>query len=298
MRVFITGATGFIGSAVVQELLAHGHHVIGLARSERSASALRSAGADARRGSLEDLDVLREGAAGADAVIHLGFDHDLSRFAESCAQDARVVEALGSALAGSERLLLVTSGTAVVATGDVVTEETPVPSGERVLPRAATERACAAVAAKGGKVTILRMAPSVHGEGDRGFVAFVADAARRHGVSAYGGEGRNRWCAVHRLDAARLFRLALERGVGGVRYHAVAEEGVAVRAIAEALGRDLDLPVAALSPEEAEAHFGVFAAFAALDAPASSAWTRETLDWRPTGPGLLADIDDGVYRAR
>ncbi len=297
MRVFVTGATGFIGSSVVRELLAGGHDVLGLARSEHSARALETVGAEAHSGSLEDLDSLREGASRADAVIHLGFNHDFSRFAESCAHDARIVEALGSALEGSDRLLVVTSGTAMLPPGQVSTEATPMPSGPNAHPRVATERACDAVAERGVKVAVIRLAPSVHAEGDKGFVSFVADFARKNGASAYIGDGTNRWCAVNRDDAARLYRLALERNAGDVRYHGVAEEGVVFRDIAVALGHDLDLPVVSKPADEAEAHFDWFAFQAVSDAPASSARTRETLGWSPTGAGLIEDIGRGIYSA-
>ncbi len=295
MRVFITGATGFIGSAVVSELVEHGHHVLGLARSEASAEALRRASAEPVEGSLEDLAGLSSIADSADAVIHLGFNHDFSRFLESCAHDARVVEALATPLVASDRLLLVTSGTAILPPNLLSTEQTAAPSGTSAHPRAATELACDAATDKGAKVAIVRMSPSVHGEGDRGFVSFVADFARTNGVSPYIGEGSNRWNAVHRLDAARLFRLALERGTGGVRYHGVAEGEVAFKSIAEAIGRQLNLPSASLPPDRAAQHFTWFTDFASLDVPASSEWTRETLGWQPTHPTILSDIEAGVY---
>lgn len=295
MRVFVTGATGFVGTAVVEELLAAGHEVLGLARSERSAAALIAAGAKVHRGDLGDLESLRAGAAATDATIHLGFNHDFSRFVESCQEDAGVIETLGAALAGRDGLLLVTSGTAILPGGSVSTETTPAPLGEDAHPRTASEHAAARAAERGAKVAVVRLSPSVHGAGDQGFVSFVAAFARQHGRSAYVGEGLNRWCAVHRRDAARLFRLALEKGEGGVCYHAVSEPAVPFRDIASALGRILDLPVEGLPQETAGAHFDWFTALATSDTPASSDWTRATLGWYPSEPGLLADIESGVY---
>ncbi|OWV92646.1 3-beta hydroxysteroid dehydrogenase [Rhizobium sp. R72] len=295
MRVFVTGATGFVGTAVVEELLAAGHEVLGLARSERSAAALIAAGAKVHRGDLGDLESLRTGAAAADATIHLGFNHDFSRFVESCQEDAQVIETLGAALTGRDGLLLVTSGTAILPGGTVSTEATPAPMSEGAHPRTASEHAAARVAERGAKVAVVRLSPSVHGAGDRGFVSFVATFARQHGRSAYVGKGLNRWCAVHRRDAARLFRLALEKGEGRACYHAVSESAVPFRDIAAALGRSLDLPVEGLPPDAAGAHFDWFTALASSDTPASSDWTRTTLGWHPTEPGLLADIESGLY---
>lgn len=295
MRVFVTGATGFVGTAVVEELLRAGHEVLGLARSERSAAALNAAGAKAHRGDLGDLESLRAGALATDATIHLGFNHDFSRFVESCQEDAQVIETLGAALAGRDELLLVASGTAILPGGVVSTEATPAPSGAGAHPRTASEHAAERAAERGAKVAIARLSPSVHGAGDHGFVSFVASFARQHGRSAYVGEGLNRWCAVHRRDAARLFRLAVEKGEGGARYHAVSESAVTFRDIATALGRSLDLPVEGLSPEEAGAHFDWFTSLATSDTPASSDWTRAALGWHPSEPGLLADIESGLY---
>ncbi|OWV89596.1 SDR family oxidoreductase [Rhizobium sp. R693] len=295
MRVFVTGATGFVGTAVVEELLAAGHEVLGLARSERSAAALIAAGAKVHRGDLGDLESLRTGAAATDATIHLGFNHDFSRFVESCHEDAQVIETLGAALTGRDGLLLVTSGTAILPGGTVSTEATPAPMSEGAHPRTASEHAAARVAERGAKVAVVRLSPSVHGAGDQGFVSFVATFARQHGRSAYVGKGLNRWCAVHRRDAARLFRLALEKGEGGACYHAVSESAVPFRDIAAALGRSLDLPVEGLPPDAAGAHFDWFTALASSDTPASSDWTRTTLGWHPTEPGLLADIESGLY---
>ena len=296
MRVFVTGATGYVGTAVVRELLDHSHSVIGLARSNASAEALKKAGAEAHHGNLEDLDSLRAGAAQADAVIHLGFNHDFSKFAENCAQDSEVIRAIGGELVGTGRLFLATSGTAILTPGVVSKETDLAPTGEMVNPRVATEHAGGEMARKGVKIAAVRLAPSVHGAGDLGFVRMLADFATLHGEGAYIDEGQNRWCAVHRLDAARLYRLALERNEGGVHYHGVAEEGVPFKDIAKALGRSLELPVSSKTGDDARSYFDWFHFMAASDSPASSAWTRETLNWTPAEPSLIADIDAGLYR--
>ncbi|ELX11638.1 NAD-dependent epimerase/dehydratase [Janthinobacterium sp. HH01] len=291
MRVFVTGATGFVGSAVVAELIAAGHQVTGLARSDASAQALAAAGAQVHRGDLEDVDSLRQGAAQADGVIHTGFNHDFSKFQASCEMDRRVIDALGSALAGSARPLVVTSAMGVLPRG-LVSTELSTPIGH---PRAASEQAVDALLARAVQASVLRLPPSVHGAGDHGFVPILIETARRTGVAAMVDGGLNRWPAVHRLDAARLYRLALEQGEAGRRYHAAAEEGVAFRDIAGLIGDKLGLPVASLNAEQAAAHFGWFANFAAMDIPSSSAWTRATLGWLPAQPELLSDLRQANY---
>ena len=290
MRVFVTGATGFIGSAVVADLIAAGYQVLGLTRSDAGAKALAVAGADAYRGSLEDLESLKRGAAQSDGVIHTAFNHDFSTYVANCEADRAVIEALGSVLAGSERPLIVTSGTGMgAAPGRLVTEEDP-PAPATDVPRAASEEAAASVGAQGVNVSVMRL-PQVHDTGRQGLVTYAIAAAREKGVSAYVGDGRNRWPAAHRLDTARLYRLALEKAEPGARYHAVAEEGVPMRDIAEAIAGRLRVPAVSIAPEEAPAHFGWLAMFASLDVPASSLQTRNRLGWSPTGPGLIADLE-------
>jgi nucleoside-diphosphate-sugar epimerase len=291
MRVFVTGATGFIGSATVEDLIAAGHQVLGLARSDAAAKSVAAAGAQVHRGDLEDLDSLRRGAAAADGVIHTGFIHDFARFKAVCETDRHAIQALGAALAGSERPLIVTSGTALVAPGRLATEDDDPASGASAHPRIASEEAAAAAAAQGVRVSVVRLSPSVHGDGDHGFVPNLISLAREKGVSVYVGDGLNRWTAVHRFDAARLFRLALEKAAAGARYHGVAEDGIAFRDIAAVIGRRLNIPVVGKSTAEAADHFGWFAAFAALDCPASSALTQQRLAWQPTQPGLIADLE-------
>jgi nucleoside-diphosphate-sugar epimerase len=291
MKVFVTGATGFVGSAVVTELVGAGHQVLGLTRSDAGAQALAAAGAEAHRGSLGDLDRLKRAAAQTDGVIHLAFNHDFSTYMANCEDDRRVIAALASALAGSDRPLLVTSGTGMGAAGPgrLATEDDP-PASSATVPRAASEEAADAAAAEGVNASVVRL-PQVHDTQRQGLVTYAIQAAREKGVSAYTGDGANRWPAAHVSDTARLYRLALERAERGARYHAVAEEGVPMRAIAETLGRRLGLPVRSITPDEAPAHFGWLAMFATVDLPASSALTRRRLGWTPTGPGLLADLE-------
>jgi nucleoside-diphosphate-sugar epimerase len=292
MRVFVTGATGFIGSAIVRELVGAGHRVLGLVRSDTGAASLEAAGAEAHRGSLEDLESLRRGAAAVDGVIHTAFIHDFTKFKENCETDRRAIAALGDALAGSERPLIVTSGTGLLARGRLATED-DMPA--TTMPRVASEEAAEAAAARGVRVSVMRLPPSVHGDGDHGFVPILIRLAREKGISVYAGEGLNLWPAVHRFDAARLYRLVLEKGAAAPRYHGVAEEGVPFRDIAEVIGRRLDMPVVSKSPEAAAEHFGWFAHFAALDNPTSSARAREQLGWRPAHPTLIADLDRPSY---
>lgn len=291
MRVFVTGATGFIGSAVVKELIAAGHQVLGLCRSEEKAAALAAAGGEIHRGSLDDPDSLKEGVARSDGVIHLAFNHDFSRYAQNCEDDRQVIETLGSVLAGSNRPLVITSGTAMANTipGQPAMEDGPVVSSD-VIPRAASEEAAASVAADGVNVSVVRL-PQVHDTARQGLITPVIEMYRGQGVCTYIGDGQARWPAAHVLDVARLYKLAIEKAEPDATYHAVAEEGVPMRDIAEAVGRRLKLPVQSISPEEAEAYFGWLAMFAGRDLPASSEQTRKKLGWRPTGADLVTDLD-------
>lgn len=287
MRVFVTGATGFIGTPTVKELIAAGHKVLGMARSEEGAKSLTAAGAEVLHGSLEDPDSLRKGAAASDAVIHLGFIHDWSKFVESCEIDRRAIEALGSILAGSDRRLIVTAGTAGLAgPGQVATEDHAVPP-DFPFPRVSEQTA---LSLKGVRASVMRL-PQVHDPVKQGLITPAIDVYREKGVCAYIGDGLNRWPAAHVLDVARLYRLAIEKAEPGAKYHAVAEKGVSMRDIAEAIGRRLKLPVESIPPEEAGAFFGWLAMFAGRDMPASSEQTRKKLGWQPTGPGLIADLE-------
>ncbi|WP_406147322.1 SDR family oxidoreductase [Streptomyces sp. NBC_01012] len=299
MRIFVTGASGWIGSAVVPELIDAGHQVVGLARSDSSADALTEAGADVVRGTVDDLDVLRDAAAASDGVIHLAFKHDLAftgDFQGAAEADRRAVDAFGDALAGTGRPFVLASGVAGLAPGRVATErDVPTLDGSPASTRGATAQAAIAMASRDIRSSVVRLSPTCHGEGDNGFMAALVAIARTRGTSGYVGDGANRWPAVHRLDAARLFRLAAEKAPAGSVLHGVAEEGVALRDVAGVIGRRLDIPVASVPPADAAEHFSWLSAFVGLDAPASHALTGELLDWRPTGPGLLEDLEKGHY---
>lgn len=295
MKVFVTGATGFIGSAVVQELLAAGHQVRGLARSKQAEQKLIEAGAEAHIGDLTDFESLKTGASLSDAVIHLGFIHDFSRFEEMCKLDGKVIHAIGEALIGTDRPFLITSGTALFSKDGITTENDR--SAAHPHPRMATENAAAAVAALGVKVAVIRLSPSVHGEGDKiGFVPLLINIAKEKQVSAMIGEGNNHWPAVHRLDAAKIYRLALEAPfTSGTIYHAAAEQGIPFKYIASEIAERLSIPLISLSPAEANAHFTWFAHFAKLDNLTSSEKTKEALNWDPQQPTLLQDLKEGIY---
>ncbi len=298
MRVLVTGASGWIGSAIVPELLDAGHEVTGLARSDEAAAVIEAAGAHVYRGSLDDLDGLRSAAAASEGVIHLAFKHDIAfsgDFQGAAEADRLAVEALGQALVGSGRPLVIAAGILGIAPGRTATErDVPDPAGPGAG-RDATSRAALALAAHGVRSSVVRLAPSVHGEGDHGFVATLVGIARAHGAAGYVGDGSQRWTGVHQVDAARLFRLALEDAPAGSVLHAVADEGVPLRAVAEVLGRHLDVPAVSVPPAEAGEHFGFLAGFLAIDSPASSALTRELTGWQPAHPGLLEDLDKGHY---
>jgi nucleoside-diphosphate-sugar epimerase len=295
MRVFVTGATGFIGSAVVLELIGAGHEVVGLARSDAAAAAVEAAGATVQRGSLDDLDSLRSAAEVADGVIHAAYIHDFSRRDDAAQTDLRAIEALGAALEGSGRPFVLTTGTALIKPGTVVTEDDGAGPESIPHPRLATERVAMEYAGRGVRISVVRPGASVHGVGDHGFVPRLIAIAREQGVSAYIADGSNRWPAVHRFDAARLYRAALEDGATGSVFHAVGDEGIATREIATVIGRHLNLPTVSIAPEAADEHFGWIGAFFAIDAPASSALTQQRLGWRPAQPGLVADLEEGHY---
>lgn len=288
MRIFVTGATGFVGSAIVPELLDAGHQVLGLARSNEGAKSLIAAGAEVHRGDLEDLESLRRGAALSDGVIHAAFNHDFSKFAENSEADRRAIEVIGQVLEGSDRPLIVTSGLPPTPVR-LTTEDDVAPSGASGTPRVSEQMAIALVA-RGVRASVVRM-PQVHDRDKQGLATYMIALAREKGISAYVGEGLNRWPAVHRLDAAPVYRLALEKGTAGARYHAVAEEGVPLREIAEAIGQGLKIPVVALSNEESASHFGWLGFPVSMDAPASSSLTQQRLGWHPTEkPGFIADL--------
>ena len=295
MKIFVTGATGYIGSALIQELISAGHQVIGLARSEESAQKLIAIGIEAHLGTLTDLDSLRRGAAAADGVIHLAYNHDFSAYATAGETDRQAVEALGSALIGSDRPFVITSGVTVLTPGRVATETDPLDYNAASAPRIPSEEVMQALATQGVRTSVVRLSPSVHGEGDYGFIPTLINIAREKGVSAYIGEGSNRWPAVHRLDAVQLFRLALEKGTAGAKFHGVADEGVPTRDIATMIGQHLNLPVVSKAAAEAADHFGWIGAFLSVDCPASSILTQQQLGWHPTQLSLLADLDQGHY---
>lgn len=296
MRIFVTGATGFIGSAVVTELLGAGHQVLGLARSDKSAESLVSQGAEVHRGTLEDLDSLKSGAEASDGVIHTAFVHDFSDFEKALETDRRAIETLSGALVGSNRPFVNSSGVMLLApAGQVGTEDDPGQPGAGIAMRRAVEIAGLEMASQGVRASVIRLSPSVHGEGDGGFVPMLINIARQKGFAAYVGDGENRWPAVHRLDAARLYRLALEKGEAGSRFHGVADEGIPFHDIAQAIGEELNLPVRSLSVEEAPTYFEWMTNFVAYDNPSSSALTQERLGWHPTQPGLIEDIKQGHY---
>ncbi|KAF2802522.1 putative epimerase/dehydratase [Mytilinidion resinicola] len=295
MRVFVTGATGFIGTAVVPELLAAGHQVLGLTRSDKGAETLKSLGVEAHRGSLEDLESLKKGASSADATIHLAFDHNFADFEGINKKDRVAIEAIGEALVGTNRPFIITSGTLLLPLEKLATEDD---NGDYTIPtavRGLAEQLTLSFVPKGVRAEVVRLPPTNYGEGDHGFIAMLIKTAREKGESAYIGDGSNRWPATHRLDTAKVFASALDRGTAGATYHAVANEGITAKEIAEAIGKELNVPVVSKSTEEAPAHFGFLALPFSRDNPTSSKKTREALGWEPAQPGLIADIKEGHY---
>lgn len=296
MKVFVTGATGFVGSVIVEELNRHGHQVTGLARSPESAEKLKRQGASVHLGSLEDLESLKSGAKNVDGVIHCAFNHDFSKFAENGQAEKRAIEAIGQTLKGSSRPLVVTSGVALLAPGGLAVEADSRPA-DSPIPRD-PETVALAFANHGVRAMIVRLSPTTHGNGEGGFAGLLAGIAREKGVSAYIGKGENRWPAVHHRDAAQIFRLALEKGTTGAKYHAVAEQGVSTKEIATAIGEALRIPIVSVSTDEAAAHFGWFKDFAMMDCLASSEQTKANLSWKPTHLGLIADLKSGLKPER
>ncbi|MEP7184863.1 MAG: SDR family oxidoreductase [Rhodanobacter sp.] len=294
MRIFLTGATGFIGSRILPELLGAGHQVLGMTRSDAGARALANAGAEVHRGQLEDPDSLRDGAAQADAVIHTAFDHDFSHFVANCEKDRQAIKALGSALIGSDRQLLITSGTGMGSCGPGQAATEDVLNLDHPNPRSASEQAGLEMLEAGVAVSVVRL-PQVHDAMKQGLISPFIEMVRARGFAAYIDEGQNRWPAAHVLDVARLYRLALERNERGTRYHAVAEEGIALRNISKVIGAGMDVPVKSITPDQAAEYFGWLAPFAGMDMPASSAWTQQVLDWQPTGPSLISDLENMDY---
>ncbi|SDG64489.1 MULTISPECIES: SDR family oxidoreductase [unclassified Duganella] len=297
MKVFVTGATGWVGSAIIQELIAAGHKVLGLARSDDGAALLRDRDIAVHRGELSDLEALQAGARACDGVIHTAFIHDFKDFNAAGETDRRAIEAMGDALAGSGKPLITTSGSALLPHGRLGTESDAADPHGAAQHRTASEALTLALAGRGVRSSLVRLPPSVHGDGDYGFAPRLVDIARAKGVSAYIGDGENRWPAVHRTDAARLYRLVLEHGVGGARYHAIAEQGIATRKIAEVIGQGLGLPVVSMTAEQAHDHFGFLARFFGADCPASSALTQQQLGWQPSGPGLIEDLERHYFRS-
>jgi nucleoside-diphosphate-sugar epimerase len=294
MRVFVTGASGFVGTAVVQQLLQAGHQVVGLVRSDQAAKRLQESGIETHTGNLDQPETIVAGLKNCDAVIHTAFNHDFSRFKENCELDRRVILALGDALAGTGRPLVITSGIGLLSADRLITEDDLPPSSE-VIPRAASEEAARTVAAKGVKAYIVRLPPTVHDKGDHGFVPMITGMAKDKGESVYIGEGQNNWPAVHRSDAATVYRLIVEMQPAQQVYHAVAEEGIPFRKIAEAIGKGLGLPAVSKAAADAEKHFTWFTHFAKMDCRASSQQTRDTLGWKPAGPALMEDLVPGIY---